>query len=120
MRKLKSNLSTYNCSKTDNKYYMNFEIFRIAWNAVSNYFILLFFAAGHTISPKTRQVSVERVKYLESKIQEIEEASSCSICMERRKNVAFLCGHGACVVCSQTLKTCHMCRKPITKKINLY
>lgn len=77
-------------------------------------------SGGMMISPKIRQVSVERVKYLESKIQEIEEASSCSICMERRKNVAFLCGHGACVNCSQTLKICHMCRKPITKKINLY
>ncbi|XP_022251627.1 E3 ubiquitin-protein ligase MIB2-like [Limulus polyphemus] len=75
---------------------------------------------GRVISSKARQASVERLRYLETKIQEIEEAHCCSICMERRRNVAFLCGHGACVKCAQTLKTCHMCRKPITKKINLY
>ncbi|KAK7069621.1 hypothetical protein SK128_014095, partial [Halocaridina rubra] len=75
---------------------------------------------GRTISSKVRQPSAERLRYLESKIAEIEEAHCCSICMERRRNVAFLCGHGACVICAQTLKTCHMCRKPISKKINLY
>lgn len=75
---------------------------------------------GRTISSKARQPSAERLRYLESKIAEIEEAHCCSICMERRRNVAFLCGHGACVICAHTLKTCHMCRKPISKKINLY
>lgn len=75
---------------------------------------------GKTVSSKARQPSAERLRYLENKIMEIEEAHCCSICMERRRNVAFLCGHGACVICAQTLKTCHMCRKSITKKINLY
>ncbi|KAK3857055.1 hypothetical protein Pcinc_025124 [Petrolisthes cinctipes] len=75
---------------------------------------------GRTVSSKSRQPSAERLKYLETKIAEIEEAHCCSICMERRRNVAFLCGHGACVICAHTLKTCHMCRKPISKKINLY
>ncbi|XP_063229552.1 E3 ubiquitin-protein ligase MIB2 [Bacillus rossius redtenbacheri] len=75
---------------------------------------------GRTIACKSRQPSTERMRYLESKIAEIEEAHSCSICMERRRNVAFLCGHGSCEKCSTTLKTCHMCRKTITKKINLY
>lgn len=73
------------------------------------------------INPKeTRQPSADRLRYLESKIMEIEETHCCSICMERRRNVAFLCGHGACSRCADTLKTCHMCRKPISKKINLY
>ncbi|RWS07269.1 E3 ubiquitin-protein ligase MIB2-like protein, partial [Dinothrombium tinctorium] len=66
------------------------------------------------------EASSDRLRYLESKIAEIEEANSCGICMERIKNVVFLCGHGACVNCAQTLKTCHMCRKTITKKINCY
>jgi E3 ubiquitin-protein ligase mind-bomb len=67
-----------------------------------------------------RQPSADRLRYLESKILEIEEHHCCSICMERRRNVAFLCGHSACSKCADTLKTCHMCRKNITKKINLY
>lgn len=33
---------------------------------------------------------IERLKYLESKIQEIEETYSCGICMERTRNVVFL------------------------------
>lgn len=75
---------------------------------------------GRVIPCKSRQPSAERLRYLETKIQEIEEAHCCSICMERKRNVAFLCGHGACEKCSQTLKICHMCRKTITRKINLY
>ncbi|XP_058819165.1 E3 ubiquitin-protein ligase MIB2 [Topomyia yanbarensis] len=72
-------------------------------------------------NPKdTRLPSADRLRYLESKIMEIEETHCCSICMERRRNVAFLCGHGACSKCAETLKICHMCRKTITKKINLY
>lgn len=62
----------------------------------------------------------ERLKYLETKIMEIEEANSCGICLEKVKNVVFLCGHGACVNCANTLKNCHMCRKTITKKIPIY
>lgn len=68
----------------------------------------------------TRQPSADRLRYLESKIMEIEETHCCSICMERRRNVAFLCGHSACSKCAETLKICHMCRKTIAKKINLY
>ncbi len=60
------------------------------------------------------------VRELETKVQELEDGQSCSICMERARNVAFLCGHTACSNCAQPLKTCHICRKPITKKINLY
>ncbi|KAL1116547.1 hypothetical protein AAG570_005019, partial [Ranatra chinensis] len=75
---------------------------------------------GRTVPYKSRQPSAECLRYLETKIAEIEEAHCCSICMERRKNVAFLCGHGACDKCSATLRTCHMCRKTITTKINLY
>lgn len=77
--------------------------------------------AQQAIQPQQQRLpSVDRLRYLESKILEIEETHCCSICMERRRNVAFLCGHGACSKCAETLKTCHMCRKTIVKKINLY
>ena len=75
---------------------------------------------GRVISAKSRQPSAERMRYLESKIAEIEESHACSICMERKKNIVFLCGHGTCAKCADTLKTCHMCRKTITKKISIY
>ncbi|XP_015600108.1 E3 ubiquitin-protein ligase MIB2 [Cephus cinctus] len=67
-----------------------------------------------------KEKDLERLRYLETRVADLEEANMCSICMERRRNVAFLCGHGACEHCAAPLKTCHMCRKTITKKINLY
>lgn len=65
---------------------------------------------GKILLPKenSRQPSADRLRYLETKIMEIEETHCCSICMERRRNVAFLCGHSACSKCAETLKTCHM------------
>ncbi|XP_014603514.1 PREDICTED: E3 ubiquitin-protein ligase MIB2 [Polistes canadensis] len=69
---------------------------------------------------KEKERHLERLRYLETRVADLEEANMCSICMERRRNVAFLCGHGACEHCAAPLKTCHMCRKTITKKINLY
>ncbi|CAH1175954.1 unnamed protein product [Phaedon cochleariae] len=75
---------------------------------------------GRVIPAKSRQPSAERMRYLECKIAEIEESHACSICMERKKNVVFLCGHSTCARCADTLKICHMCRKTITKKIPIY
>jgi E3 ubiquitin-protein ligase mind-bomb len=65
---------------------------------------------GKLLFPKEnpRQPSADRLRYLETKIMEIEETHCCSICMERKRNVAFLCGHSACSKCAETLKTCHM------------
>lgn len=75
---------------------------------------------GRVVEYKAKQPSVECLRYLETKIAEIEEVHCCTICMERRKNVVFLCGHSACDKCSAELITCHMCRRAIVKKINVY
>ncbi|XP_071451950.1 E3 ubiquitin-protein ligase MIB2 [Hetaerina americana] len=75
---------------------------------------------GRPLSSKPQLPGNERVQFLVNKLAEMEEALNCSICMERKRTVAFLCGHSACDKCSQTLKICHMCRKTITTKINLY
>ena len=50
----------------------------------------------------------------------MEDATTCGICLENKKSIVFLCGHGVCSTCSGTLRICHMCRKPIQKRINLY
>ncbi|XP_034472739.1 E3 ubiquitin-protein ligase MIB2 isoform X2 [Drosophila innubila] len=71
-------------------------------------------------SDQARLPSGDLLRYLENKVQEFEESHFCGICMERKRDVAFLCGHGACSHCAETLRTCHMCRKTILKKINLY
>ena len=64
--------------------------------------------------------SSERLRDLEAKVQDWEDHYNCSICMERKKNIVFLCGHGSCAECVETLKCCHMCRKPIERTINMY
>ncbi|XP_017855238.2 E3 ubiquitin-protein ligase MIB2 isoform X2 [Drosophila busckii] len=71
-------------------------------------------------SDQARVPPGDLLRYLENKVQEFEESHFCGICMERKRDVAFLCGHGACSHCAETLRTCHMCRKTILKKINLY
>ena len=61
-----------------------------------------------------------RERDLEERLLGYEEQYTCTICMERPKTIVFLCGHGACAVCVETLRSCHMCRVPILQKINLY
>jgi len=62
----------------------------------------------------------EAQRELSRKLQEMEDTLTCNICLDRKRNVAFLCGHSACNDCAQPLRQCHMCRKPITKRINLF
>ncbi|XP_050049447.1 uncharacterized protein [Dermacentor andersoni] len=55
-----------------------------------------------------------------SKLREMEEALTCAICMNRRRNMAFMCGHGSCSRCAAQIDICHICRRPIDKKIRLH
>lgn len=62
------------------------------------------------------------VKYqlLEAKTRKLEESIVCYICVERKKNVIFLCGHGTCQSCAQQLKACPICQKEIERKIPIF
>ena len=111
-----SNISDHSIGKSTNS--SNNNSFGNNSNSNSN-------ITNHNNKHNNQKVSLERLQYLESKIAEIEEANSCTICMIPYTHngvlrMAFLCGHSACFNCAQTLKTCHMCRKTITRKINLY
>lgn len=55
-----------------------------------------------------------------AKQRELLDALNCAICLEGRREVAFICGHTTCADCARKLSVCHMCRKTITKKITLY
>jgi len=57
----------------------------------------------------------ERLRVLEAKMQEIEDQMLCPICMERKRNMTFQCGHSGCEECIKPLDKCHMCRKPVDK-----
>eukprot|EP00794_Sanderia_malayensis_P003708 gene3708-4228_t len=60
------------------------------------------------------------LKNLEAKVRDIESASTCTICMDRPRNIMFLCGHGTCEICSPSLRVCPICREPIEKKIAVF
>lgn len=49
-----------------------------------------------------------------------EKDKSCAVCLDRPKQVAFLCGHQACLQCSPLLQECHTCRQPIQGRIQLF
>lgn len=86
-------------------------------------------SSGKNAPAKPAELSENDEKYLETlhsllslqaHVREIEDANMCAICLEKPRNMAFLCGHGTCVECATTLEVCPMCRKPITKKITLF
>ncbi|XP_067950384.1 E3 ubiquitin-protein ligase MIB2-like [Watersipora subatra] len=62
----------------------------------------------------------QAVKELNNVLQEMEGIHVCEICMDRKRNTVFACGHTACDKCAQSLNICHNCRKPITLRIPLY
>ncbi|KAE8776365.1 DNA replication licensing factor mcm2 [Hordeum vulgare] len=46
-------------------------------------------------------------------------ASSCAICMDKPKDLAFGCGHETCYDCGKKLVHCPMCQQHITTRIRL-
>jgi len=52
--------------------------------------------------------------------EEGQEELLCGICMEKKKNMVFACGHTCCSTCATTLQLCHICRTPISQKIQLF
>ncbi|XP_050414491.1 E3 ubiquitin-protein ligase MIB2 isoform X2 [Patella vulgata] len=57
---------------------------------------------------------------LKKRLQDMEDQQTCPVCMERRRDLAFICGHTVCAHCAGSLKLCPICRKPITKKIPIF
>lgn len=62
----------------------------------------------------------DRIVLLERRVQELEEQQRCNVCFERRRNIAFTCGHTICSRCAASLTDCHICRTTISEKIYLY
>jgi hypothetical protein len=44
----------------------------------------------------------------------------CPVCLDRLKNMIFLCGHGLCQMCGDQMTECPICRKAVEKRILLY
>uniref|UniRef100_H2YAP0 RING-type E3 ubiquitin transferase n=1 Tax=Ciona savignyi TaxID=51511 RepID=H2YAP0_CIOSA len=73
-------------------------------------------------SPKSSQVLIfeAEIRKLQQQLQDIKEQVMCPVCMDRIKNMIFLCGHGTCQLCGDRMTECPICRKPVLKRILLY
>ena len=77
-------------------------------------------ADGTPIIGVNNKSLVTKYQLLEGKLRKMEESIVCCICVERKKNIIFLCGHGTCHSCAEQLRICHICKKPIEKKIAIF
>lgn len=57
---------------------------------------------------------------LQQQLQDIKEQTMCPVCLDRLKNMIFLCGHGTCQMCGDRMVECPICRNPIRQRILLY
>ncbi|KAI8427994.1 hypothetical protein MSG28_002298 [Choristoneura fumiferana] len=60
------------------------------------------------------------VQKLQQQLQDIKEQTMCPVCLDRLKNMIFLCGHGMCQMCGDRIAVCPICRKQVEKRILLY
>ncbi|CAG4944475.1 unnamed protein product [Colias eurytheme] len=76
--------------------------------------------AGHTATTSPAAPSTAEVQKLQQQLQDIKEQTMCPICLDRLKNMIFLCGHGMCQMCGDCITVCPICRKLVEKRILLY
>ncbi|KAJ8729360.1 hypothetical protein PYW08_000941 [Mythimna loreyi] len=71
-------------------------------------------------APAAATPAVADVQKLQQQLQDIKEQTMCPICLDRLKNMIFLCGHGMCQMCGDRITVCPICRKQVEKRILLY
>ncbi|KAJ4926265.1 hypothetical protein JOQ06_008446 [Pogonophryne albipinna] len=60
------------------------------------------------------------VQKLQQQLQDIKKQTMCPVCLDRLKNMIFMCGHGTCQLCGDRMSECPICRKAIERRILLY
>ncbi|XP_071447272.1 E3 ubiquitin-protein ligase MIB1-like [Hetaerina americana] len=68
----------------------------------------------------SRDTSNSDIQKLQQQLQDIKEQTMCPVCLDRLKNMIFLCGHGTCQMCGDRMSECPICRKSVEKRILLY
>ena len=66
---------------------------------------------GHTVKCNSSNANFCYFPYLQI---------MCPVCMDRKRNLVFMCGHGTCQFCGDRVDECPMCRKPIEKRVLLF
>ncbi|XP_075212896.1 E3 ubiquitin-protein ligase MIB1-like [Lycorma delicatula] len=73
-----------------------------------------------TLNNGSRDTSTSDIQKLQQQLQDIKEQTMCPVCLDRLKNMIFLCGHGTCQMCGDRMSECPICRKPVERRILLY
>ncbi|XP_064626233.1 E3 ubiquitin-protein ligase MIB1-like [Lineus longissimus] len=68
----------------------------------------------------SRDNTARDIQKLQQQLQDIKDQTCCPVCMDRLKNMIFLCGHGTCQMCGDRMTECPICRKSVEKRILLY
>lgn len=76
--------------------------------------------AAAPAAPAAPAPAAADVQKLQQQLQDIKEQTMCPICLDRLKNMIFLCGHGMCQMCGDRITVCPICRKQVEKRILLY
>ncbi|XP_070556888.1 LOW QUALITY PROTEIN: E3 ubiquitin-protein ligase MIB1-like [Ptychodera flava] len=69
---------------------------------------------------QNRPNNANDVQKLQQQLQDIKDQTMCPVCLDRLKNMIFLCGHGTCQMCGDRMTECPICRKAVEKRILLY
>ncbi|XP_054710060.1 E3 ubiquitin-protein ligase MIB1-like [Uloborus diversus] len=77
-------------------------------------------AQGMMMNNGCRDNSHNDIQKLQQQLQDIKEQTMCPVCLDRLKNMIFLCGHGTCQMCGDRMSECPICRKQVEKRILLY
>ncbi|KAL1415768.1 hypothetical protein MTO96_028904 [Rhipicephalus appendiculatus] len=75
---------------------------------------------GPLMNNGAHDTSVHDLQKLQQQLQDIKEQTMCPVCLDRLKNMIFLCGHGTCQMCGDRMSECPICRKAVEKRILLY
>lgn len=75
---------------------------------------------GALMNNGSRDTSNSDIQKLQQQLQDIKEQTMCPVCLDRLKNMIFLCGHGTCQMCGDRMSECPICRKSVEKRILLY
>ncbi|CAG2170914.1 unnamed protein product [Oppiella nova] len=75
---------------------------------------------GPLMNNGARDVTNNDIQKLQQQLQDIKDQTMCPVCLDRIKNMIFLCGHGACQMCGDRMSICPICRNSIEKRILLY
>ncbi|VDO55545.1 unnamed protein product [Schistosoma margrebowiei] len=57
---------------------------------------------------------------LKHELQVMREQIRCPICLDRSRNLVFMCGHATCQWCGDQVTACPICRRAVESRIILY